>query len=210
VELHTESIVKHQGLQVAAAVAQCDQIILRALRPDDLPLEELMLAVRRGGELHLDLTLRINREGCPEIAISTISTGVPIGAPGDQVRSVNNRYTHPLLSANSATKLRPASISNVLRFGVVEVDFLRMELLREGKRIEVTAHEFKTLRYLANRPEEAISRDELLEHVWGYKHYPTTRAVDNRILKLRKKVERDPTNPSHLLTVHGVGYKFVP
>ncbi len=206
-ELHTDSVVKHHEAQVAVAIAQCDQVILRALRPDDLPVEELMLAVCRGGELHFDLTLRLNREGFPEIAISTISTGAPTS---DQLRSVYHRYASPLLSGNSATKLQPACNSNILRFGDVEVDFRRMELWRGGKRIEVTAHEFKTLRYLANRPEEAISRDELLEKVWGYKHYPSTRAVDNRILKLRKKVERNPSNPSHLLTVHGVGYKFVP
>jgi len=55
-----------------------------------------------------------------------------------------------------------------------------------------------------------ISRDELLEKVWGYENYPCTRTVDNHMLRLRQKLEKDPSNPSHLLTVHGLGYKFVP
>jgi len=65
------------------------------------------------------------------------------------------------------------------------------------------------LRYLADRPDEPISRDQLLDHVWGYNNYPTTRTVDNFIARLRQKIEEIPEKPRHILTVHGVGYKFV-
>ena len=74
----------------------------------------------------------------------------------------------------------------------------------------MSAPEFKTLQYFVCRPEVVISRDELLNEVWEYQNYPSTRKVDNRILKLRQKLERLPSQPIHFLTVHGVGYKFIP
>jgi DNA-binding response OmpR family regulator len=95
-------------------------------------------------------------------------------------------------------------------FEDVIVDFSRMEITRAGEKIMVTPKEFKTLEFFTNNAERVISREELLNDVWGYQNYPTTRTVDNHILKLRQKLEADPANPSHLLTVHGVGYKFVP
>jgi len=94
-------------------------------------------------------------------------------------------------------------------FGDVSVDFTKMEILREGQPIALTAQEFKTLKFLLHNPERVITRDELLNEVWGYHNYPSTRTVDNHILKLRQKLEKDPANPVHFRTVHGVGYKFV-
>jgi DNA-binding response OmpR family regulator len=85
-----------------------------------------------------------------------------------------------------------------------------MEVTRRGKALELTNKEFKTLDYLIKNARRVISRDELLNQVWGYHSYPCTRTVDNHILKLRQKLEDDPSNPSHFLTNYGVGYKFVP
>ena len=102
------------------------------------------------------------------------------------------------------------SPENLYFFEDVIVDFFKMEITRGGEKITVTAKEFRTLEFLTKNAERVISRDELLNEVWGYQNYPCTRTVDNHILRLRKKLESDPSNPSHLLTVHGVGYKFVP
>jgi DNA-binding response OmpR family regulator len=74
----------------------------------------------------------------------------------------------------------------------------------------MTPKEFGVLRYLASRPGEVVHRYELLEEVWGYRSYPTTRTVDNHIASLRAKLEDEPSEPRHLLTVHAVGYRFVP
>ena len=74
----------------------------------------------------------------------------------------------------------------------------------------MTPQEFKVLKYFAQNPERVISRDQLLNEVWGYASYPTTRTVDNHIMNLRQKLEEDPAHPTHFRTVHGVGYKFVP
>src|SRR3984885_6441046 len=81
---------------------------------------------------------------------------------------------------------------------------------RQRKPVVLTAHEFKLLKFFTDNAERVLTRDVLLNEVWGYNFYPTTRTVDNQILKLRQKLEPDPTNPKHLVTIYGAGYKFVP
>jgi DNA-binding response OmpR family regulator len=98
---------------------------------------------------------------------------------------------------------------DIFVFGGVTVDFIKMEITREGQPVTLTAQEFKTLKFMAQNPDRVISRDELLNEVWGYQNYPSTRTVDNHILKLRQKLEKDPANPAHFRTIHGMGYKFV-
>ena len=94
-------------------------------------------------------------------------------------------------------------------FGDIHIDFTKMEVVREGNVVTLTAQEFKTLKFMVQNAERVITRDELLNEVWGYQNYPSTRTVDNHILKLRQKLEKDPANPVHFRTIHGVGYKFV-
>jgi DNA-binding response OmpR family regulator len=97
-----------------------------------------------------------------------------------------------------------------LVFGDVKVSFSSMEASRKGQPVKLTRLEFKTLKYFAQNAGRVIARDELLNEVWGYKNYPCTRTVDNHILRLRQKLERDACRPFHFRTVHGVGYKFLP
>jgi DNA-binding response OmpR family regulator len=103
-----------------------------------------------------------------------------------------------------------SEVPEVFSFANVSVDFKRMELVRAGEKIACTPQEFKILKFFASNAERVVSRDELLNEVWGYSTYPSTRTVDNHIMRLRQKVERDPASPMHFRTVHGVGYKFVP
>src|SRR6059058_3934483 len=100
-------------------------------------------------------------------------------------------------------------IGEVFAFDGISVDFTKMEVTRDGQPVGLTAQEFKTLKFMVQNADRVISRDELLNEVWGYQNYPSTRTVDNHILKLRQKLERDPANPVHFRTVHGMGYKFV-
>lgn len=104
----------------------------------------------------------------------------------------------------------PRPLPDELRFDDVVVDFRRYEARKGDRRIEMTRKEYGLLRYLAARSGEVVGRDELLEEVWEYRNYPTTRTVDNHVLALRAKLEDGPAEPRHLITVHGVGYKFVP
>jgi DNA-binding response OmpR family regulator len=105
---------------------------------------------------------------------------------------------------------RKPAASTIYRFADCEVDFKKMTVRRGGSPVVLTAHEFKLLKFFTENAERVLTRDVLLNEVWGYNFYPTTRTVDNQILKLRQKLEQDPANPKHLLTIYGAGYKFVP
>jgi DNA-binding response OmpR family regulator len=100
--------------------------------------------------------------------------------------------------------------TDVYVFADVVVDFFKTEITRGGEKITVTRKEFKTLEFLTKNAQRVISREELLNEVWGYQNYPYTRTVDNHMLRLRQKLENDPSRPSHFLTVYGQGYKFLP
>ena len=106
--------------------------------------------------------------------------------------------------------LRNPNATDTFEFGGVEGCFSTMEVHRNGWPVILTCKEFKTLAYLIKNPRRVISRDELLNEVWGYENYPCTRTVDNHILRLRKKLETEPAHPKHFHTVHGSGYKFLP
>jgi DNA-binding response OmpR family regulator len=106
--------------------------------------------------------------------------------------------------------LRASGKEDVYTFDRVSVDFAKMELSKDGRPITLSAQEFKILKFLTQNPERVLTRAELLNEVWGYQNYPTTRTVDNHVFKLRQKLENDPANPVHFRTVHSAGYKFVP
>ena len=94
-------------------------------------------------------------------------------------------------------------------FGSVVVDFRKQETTRKGKAVKLSVREYAVLKFLILHEGEVVTRDMLLNEVWGYETFPTTRTVDNYILALRKKLEGETTTPRHLLTVHTAGYKFV-
>ena len=95
------------------------------------------------------------------------------------------------------------------RFGDVEVNLRACQVIRAGKPIDLSAKEFELLKYFVCHPGETLSRDRLLNEVWGYERYPSTRTVDAHIVRVRQKVEPRPEEPRYILTVHGLGYKFV-
>ena len=122
-----------------------------------------------------------------------------------RVRRAMRRNVQP------AENVAPPGIQHeLLSFGDIAIDFTAMEATRSGSALSMTAQEFKLLRFFSRSPERVISREELLNEVWGYQNYPSTRTVDNHILRLRQKLEQDPGNPRFFLTIHGAGYKFMP
>ena len=96
-----------------------------------------------------------------------------------------------------------------ITIGKLEIDFNSYTAMVEGKSVAMTHKEYEIVKYLWQHKGATVSRDNLLEEVWGYDDYPTTRTVDNFILKLRQKIEINPNRPKHILTVHGIGYKLV-
>lgn len=95
------------------------------------------------------------------------------------------------------------------RFGSVQIDFKRAEVLKDDLPVELSAMEFKILQYFVENRGKVISRNDLLDEVWGYDAMPTTRTVDVHIAWLRQKLENNPRHPNHIQTVHGLGYKFI-
>lgn len=151
----------------------------------------------------------------PVIVVSAISEVVDkvllleLGADDYVTKPFSPRELMARVQAAIRRRRRPAT-SNTYRFADCEIDFKKMTVVRSGQPITLTSHEFKLLKFFTDNAERVLSREELLNEVWGYNCYPTTRTVDNQMLKLRQKLEPDPANPRHLLTIYGAGYKFVP
>ena len=97
----------------------------------------------------------------------------------------------------------------VHRFGDLEINFKKYEAHKKGKPIKLSPREYELLKWFIEREGEIISRDELLNQVWGYDSFPDTRTIDTHIAKLRHKIEDDPEEPKLIVTIHGIGYKFL-
>ncbi len=114
------------------------------------------------------------------------------------------------LLRRTGTSAIPAGASaESYRFGDISVDFRRAEVTKGGAKLELSAREFKLLRYFIEHRGAALTRDELLNEVWGYNAMPSTRTVDVHVAWLRQKLEDNPRHPEYIHTVHGLGYKFV-
>ena len=164
--------------------------LCKRLRADDVQVPVLMLTAR----------------GEEADRVRGLDTG------GDDY--VTKPFSVPELMARVRALLRRATSAtgslDALRFGEVTVNFRRYVAERDGHRVDMTRKEFALLRFLASRQDTVVTRDEILNKVWGFESYPVTRTVDTHIAGLRAKLEADPARPVHIQTVHGVGYKFVP
>ena len=105
------------------------------------------------------------------------------------------------------TSKSPEQVEQV-SFGDVEMNFKTFEASKGGRPLELSPREFKMMKYFVEHRGEVVTRDQLLDHVWGYEGLPLTRTVDMHIAKLRQKIEDTPSDPHHVITVHRVGYKF--
>lgn len=137
--------------------------------------------------------------------VETVSTAAPAVLLAFSLKELVTQVCEFVRDSKSLAERKVAQFSDVC------VDFTAMTVSRlSGDVIALTHQEFKTLRCFLSNPERVLSRDELLNLAWGYTNYPSTRTVDNHVVKLRQKLEDDPAQPIHFRTVHGVGYKFVP
>jgi len=183
----------------------------RTIKPVAVVLD-LMLPGINGRDL-----CRLMKEDQPEMPVIILSA---VSEVADKVLllelGADDYVTKPFspreLLARVQAAIRRSAKSNVaklIQFEEIAIDAAKMEVRRDGVIVMLTAHEFKLLRYFIENAGRVLTRGELLNDVWGYDSYPNTRTVDNQILKLRQKLERDPAQPRHFLTVHGAGYKFV-
>jgi DNA-binding winged helix-turn-helix (wHTH) protein len=130
--------------------------------------------------------------------------------PNGRTSSIQGNSDIPSPLSAAMAWFKNPNTTDTFIFGDVTVSISTMETHRKGQPVALTFKEFKTLSHLIKNARRVITRDELLNEVWGYDCYPSTRTVDNHMLRLRQKLESEPARPKHLLTVHGVGYKFVP
>jgi DNA-binding response OmpR family regulator len=184
-----------------------------ARRPD-LVLLDVMLPKRDGYDV-----CRALRKAEPSLPVLMLTArgsdddvvlGLRLGAD-DYIRKP---FSIAELMARIEALLRRAAFTGGtprrLEFGSILVDFERHMATRDGESLELTPKEFEMVRYFAAHARAVVSRDALLNVVWGYTSVVNTRTVDAHIVKLRQKLEDTPSEPKHLLTVHGIGYKFVP
>jgi DNA-binding response OmpR family regulator len=205
--------LKYEKYDVVTAMDGEAAYEIRQNQQPDLMVLDLMLPRMSG--LELCRKLRTEGDQVPILILTARSEeadrvlGLDFGADD----YVTKPFSVPELMARIRALLRRTSSATnlpaTLKFGQVEVDFKRYVARRRGKAIEMTRKEFELLRFLASREDTPVTRDELLNKVWGFDSYPVTRTVDNHISGLRSKLERDPANPVYIQTVHGVGYKFV-
>lgn len=157
--------------------------------------------------------LRADRIPTPIIVLSAVGDEVDkvllleIGADDYVVKPFGTRE---LLARIRALLRRAGSDTRVLRFGEVEVDLDRRYTSAKGAEIKMTPAEYNLLVFFLNNPDRVLSRDVILNSVWGYESYPNTRTVDAHVVRLRQKLEPDSGMPCHFVTVHGVGYRFLP
>jgi phosphate regulon transcriptional regulator PhoB len=207
--------LEREGYRVFEAKDGEDALLLADESKPDLVLLDWMLPQLSGIEVCRRLRGRGHMRNVPIVMLTAR------GEEPDRIRGLDTGaddyvvkpFSVPELMARVRALLRRASSTanhlTILRFGCVEVDFRRYAATRDGHAVEMTRKEFALLRFLASREDTVITRDELLNKVWGLDAYPVTRTVDNHIAGLRAKLEMDPGRPVHIQTVHGVGYKFV-
>ncbi len=208
-----DNLVAESYEVLTAADGETGYRLIREQKPD-LVILDLMLPrmsgyevcsrVRGDGDMTPILMLTARGEEADRVL------GLDLGADDYVTKPFSVRELLARVRAIVRRAHPPKPLPDELRFDDVVVDFRRYEARRGEERIEMTRKEFGLLQYLASRSGEVVRRDELLEAVWEYKSYPTTRTVDNHVLSLRAKLEQKSTEPRHLITVHGVGYKFVP
>jgi DNA-binding response OmpR family regulator len=179
----------------------------------DLIILDVMLPNKDGFEICSDL----RKEGINTPILMLTSKkeeidkvlGLEIGADDYMTKPFSVRELQARIKAILRRKSEITKNIEEFSFDDITIDFKKMEAFNKKGPIKLSSLEFKIVKYLIEKEGEVISRDQLLDDVWGYETFPTTRTVDNYILSIRKKIENNPSEPVHILTIHKTGYKFV-
>lgn len=205
-----ETLLTNEGYKVETAADGLTGLERAFLLKPDLTLTDLKLPGLGGAEVCK--RMRAGRLQSPIIVISAASEEfdkvllLELGADDYVVKPFGARE---LLARIRAVLRRSAETRTTLSFANIEVDLERRLVMSRGEEIKLTPSEYNLLTYFLNNADRALTRERILHEVWGFESAPTTRTVDAHVVKLRQKLEPDPTVPRHFLTVHGVGYRFV-
>jgi two-component system alkaline phosphatase synthesis response regulator PhoP len=205
----------HEGYQVETCVDGDQGLILAASGNFDAAILDIMLPSRSG----LDVCRELRRRGIDlPILMLTARGGVTDRVAGLKLGAddyLAKPFEVPELLARIEALLRRARmtrtrVDSVFQFDDVTVDQRSMVVTRHGQTVALSAREFQLLSYLIAHRDNPVTRDELLDKVWGYRWIPDTRTVDVHIAQLRQKLEDNPKQARHIITVYGCGYMFVP
>jgi len=179
----------------------------------DLIILDIMLPNKNGQDICRDL--RKDGINTPILMLTSKKEemdkvlGLELGADDYVTKPFSVRELKSRIKALLRRKVEISKDIEEYSFGGVYLDFRKHEAIKNGKPVKLSSREFQVLKYFIQHEGEVVTRDMLLDNVWGYENFPTTRTVDNYILAIRKKIEDDPSKPDHLLTMHTSGYKFV-
>lgn len=196
---------------VTASDGEAGLDLVRDKKPDLIVLDVMM--PKKDG-LQVCRELRNEGNSIPIILLTARSEevdkvlGLELGADDYLEKPFGIRELIARIRAVLRRTHRDVTVDSV-SFGDVLIDFKAYKAQKAEETVELSAREYRLLQYLVAKNGNVATRDELLDEVWGYNSYPSTRTVDNHIAKLRQKIEVDVNQPRHILTVHGVGYKFV-
>ncbi|HVS04086.1 MAG TPA: response regulator transcription factor [Thermoanaerobaculia bacterium] len=204
--------LRGEGYEVELA-ADGDEGFERARRePFDLLVLDVMLPGRSGFDVCRDL----RREGVETPVLMLTARGEVLDRVLGLKLGADDYLVKPFASAELMARIeallrraQPDTATGTFTFGEVRVDFRSMEVTRGGEPVELSALEFRLLRHLVEHRGEVLSRQRLLDEVWGYDADVYSRTVDQHVATLRRKIEADPKRPRHVVTVHGAGYKLV-
>ena len=208
--------LKSEGYEVVATVDAAEGLRSASEEHFDLVILDVMLPGGSGFDVCRELRRR--HVEAPVVMLTARSEvvdrvlGLKLGADDYLVKPfemVELLARIEALLRRSTSTTAAATATDSYRFGDVTIDFRRAEVTKKGVPVELSAREFKLLKYFVEHRGAALSRDELLNEVWGYNAMPSTRTVDVHVAWLRQKVEDNPRHPQFILTVHGLGYKFV-
>jgi two-component system alkaline phosphatase synthesis response regulator PhoP len=207
--------LESEGYDVASASDGPTGLERASAEPWDVILLDVMLPGANGFDVCRDLRQR----GIATPVIMLTARGQVVDRVLGLKLGADDYLTKPFdmleLTARIEVQLRRvgaaanASTAARYRFGDIAVDFRKAEVKRDGKVVEVSAREFLLLKYFIEHREAVLGREELLNEVWGYHSMPSTRTVDVHVAWLRQKIEPTPREPRYLVTVHGLGYKFI-
>jgi two-component system, OmpR family, alkaline phosphatase synthesis response regulator PhoP len=207
--------LREEGYAVETA-ADGDEGLRRALHE---PFDLLILDVMMPGRSGFDIVSEVRRQGRQTQVLLLTARGEVVDRVVGLRLGADDYMTKPFamaelvarVEARLRTRQAPAASAphEAYAFGAVRVDFRSAEVTREGRPVELSAKEFHLLRHFIEHRGLIRSRDDLLNDVWGYDAMPTTRTVDVHVAGLRKKLEANPRTPQFILTLHGLGYKFV-
>ncbi len=202
-----------EGFEVVAAGDGEAGLTCALNNSHDLILLDIMLPKLSG----LDVCRRLRSRGVntPVIMLTARGQeidkvlGLEIGADDYVTKPFSIRELLARVRATLRRASRQDTESDLYRFGDVELNFGKYQAQRRGQPLELSPREFGMLKYFVQHRGETVTRDQLLDEVWGYDNFPLTRTVDNHIARLRQKIEETPTEPRHIITVHRLGYKFL-